>query len=536
MFKERTTHVLLFCAVVAACSAVLQYLNPGVSFYDSGYIGAILLTIFLSNDRYTWLFGGIGVALIIIAAFYPQDDLSHPQVIFQHLFSIFIVAMTTLFVIYVKRLYRSIESEQHQVTALFEHATEGIVLTDEKGKIVLTNPAALHLFEYAREDLLGQPVELLIPGRFQHNHSGYRQGFYQKPGNRAMGHGRDLFARKKDGKEFPVEVSLSYYRQKGVLFVIAFIVDITARKQSEKELLERKTQLEKITHDISRMNAELEGKVEERTLILREALQELEKSQQELHAALEKERELNEIKSRFVSMASHEFRTPLSTVLSSASLLSRYTTEDQQPFRDRHIRKIKDSVKQLNILLEDFLSLGKLEEGKVKAEPVLFDVKEFLEEIVEEMHSLAKEGQTIRCDTNGVNRFVTDKRLLKNILINLLGNAVKFSPEGATIQLSATHTPDSLTIAVRDQGIGISPEDQQHLFSSFFRGGNAVNIEGTGLGLHIVSRYLELLGGSIHLESVLDKGSTFTISLPSASNPELNDNRSEPPAGLPLQD
>ncbi|HTR32206.1 MAG TPA: PAS domain-containing sensor histidine kinase [Puia sp.] len=514
MFKERSTHVLLFCFIVAACSAVLQYLNPGVSFYDGGYIAAILLTIFLNNDRYTWLFGGISLGMIILAAFYPQEDLSHRQVLVQHLFAVFIVAMTTLFVIYVKRLYRSIESEQRQVTALFEHATEGIVLTDEKGKIVLTNPAALQLFEYAREDLIGEPVELLIPGRFHHNHDSYRQGFYQHPGNRTMGHGRDLFARKKDGREFPVEVSLSYYRQKGILFVIAFIVDITARKKSEKELLEQKTKLQKITDDISRLNTELEGKVEERTLILREALQELERSQQELHEALEKERELNEIKSRFVSMASHEFRTPLSTVLSSAALLSRYTKEDQQELRDRHIRKIKDSVKHLNTLLEDFLSLGKLEEGKVMAEPVTFDVREFLEEIVEEMRSLAKEGQTIRCDLEGANQFVSDKRLLKNILINLIGNAVKFSPDGATIQLAATQTPESLTIAVRDQGIGISPEDQQHLFSSFFRGGNALNIEGTGLGLHIVKRYLDLLGGSIRLESVLDKGSTFIIVVP----------------------
>ena len=524
MFKERSIHVLLFCFIVAACSAVLQYLNPGVSFYDGGYIAAILLTIFLSDDRYTWLFGAIGLVLIVLAAVYPQEDLSHHQIVFQHLFAVFIVAMTTLFVLYVKRLYRSIESEQRQVTALFEHATEGIVLTDEKGKIVLTNPAALQLFEYAREDLIGQPVELLIPGRFHQHHTGYRQGFYQQPGNRTMGHGRDLFARKKDGKEFPVEVSLSYYRQKGSLFVIAFVVDITARKQSEKELLERKKQLERITDDITKLNSELEGKVEERTLILREALQELEKSQQELHEALEKERELNEIKSRFVSMASHEFRTPLSTVLSSAALLSRYTQEDQQTFRDRHIRKIKDSVKHLNVLLEDFLSLGKLEEGKIRAEAAPFEVREFVEEVVEEMRSLAKEGQTIQYDLMGGNHFVSDKRLLKNILINLLGNAVKFSPEGATIDLAVSQTAGSLSIAVRDQGIGISPEDQQHLFSSFFRGGNALNIEGTGLGLHIVRRYLDLLGGAIRVESILDKGTTFIVTVPGTGVPGLPEN------------
>lgn len=514
MFKERSTHVLLFCIIVAACSGVLQYLNPGVSYFDGGYIAAILLTIFLASDRYTWLFGLVGVMLIIAAAMYPQEDLSRRQILFQHLFSLFIVGMTTLFVLYIKRLYRSIEGEQHQVTALFEHATEGIVLTDDKGTMVLLNPAALQLFGYDREDLLGQPVEMLIPKRFSQRHSSYRHGFYQTPGNRTMGHGRDLFARKKDGSEFPVEVSLSYYRQKGSMYVIAFIVDITARKQSEKELLDRKSQLEKITEDVRRLNAELEAKVEERTLVLREALQELEKSQQELHEALDKERELNEIKSRFVSMASHEFRTPLSTVLSSAALLSKYTTADQQAVRERHIRKIKDSVKHLNDLLEDFLSLGKLEEGKIVADPSPFDVKELLDETVEEMRLLAKDGQTIQCDFTGEANFVTDKRLLKNILINLLGNALKFSPDGGSIWLDVKRLPGDLALTVRDEGIGISAEDQQHLFSSFFRGGNANNIEGTGLGLHIVRRYLDLLGGSIHLESALGQGTTFRLSLP----------------------
>lgn len=508
---------MLFCVIVAACSAVLQYLNPEVSYFDGGYIAAILLTIFLGSDRYTWLFGAVGLALIIAAALYPQEDLTRRQVIFQHLFSIFIVGMTTLFVLYVKKLYRSIEGEQQQVAALFEHATEGIVLTDQKGKIVLLNPAALHLFGYTREDLLGQPIERLIPGRFNHRHTDYRKGFYDKPGNRTMGHGRDLFALKKDGGEFPVEVSLSHYRQKGSMFVIAFIVDITSRKQSERELLERKAQLEKITADIRRLNGELEGKVEERTLILREALQELEKSQQELHEALDKERQLNEIKSRFVSMASHEFRTPLSTVLSSAALLSRYTAEDQQTFRDKHIRKIKDSVKHLNDLLEDFLSLGKLEEGKVAAELAPFDLKELLDEVVEEMRSLAKDGQTIYCDFAGDRKVVSDKRLMKNIAINLLSNAVKFSPDAGSIWVAVTHGPEEVGMTVRDEGIGISPEDQQHLFTSFYRAGNAINIEGTGLGLHIVKRYLDLLGGSIGLKSGIGQGTSVHISIPEAS-------------------
>jgi PAS domain S-box-containing protein len=515
MFKEKSGHILLFCSIVTICTAVLQYLNPQYSLIDGGLIGAILLTIFLPKDGYTWLFGGISVVLIVLASFYQHDNIDRQQVVMQHAFSLLIVIMATLFVLYVKRLYRNIEAEQHQVAALFEHATEGIILTDDHGKIVLLNPAAYTLFQYDREELPGKTIDALIPQRFHATHAKDREGFYHHPGNRTMGHGRDLFARKKDGTEFPVEVSLSYYRQKQRLYVIAFIVDITQRKQSEKELIDRQDKLEHITEDVRRLNTGLEAKVEQRTLILQEALHELERSQSELSEALSKEKELNEIKSRFVSMASHEFRTPLSTVLSSAALLSRYTKTEEQENRDKHIKRIRDAVKHLNTLLEDFLSLGKLEEGKVRVEPAEFAVREFLEEVAEEMRPLAKPGQTLAFSMEDGDGFVSDKRLLKNILINLIGNALKFSAEGTEIRLDARVSPAGpLVVTVKDRGIGISAEDQQHLFSSFFRGGNALNIEGTGLGLHIVGRYAELLGGTIRLESRLGEGTSVTVEIP----------------------
>ena len=205
------------------------------------------------------------------------------------------------------------------MNALFEFATEGIILTNGRGEIILVNPEAERLFGYEKSELLRQKIELLIPQRFKERHTGYRHDFYQHPGNRKMGHGRDLFARKKDGSEFPVEVSLSTFRDKKDQYVISFIIDITQRKESERKLLQQKEQLEMVTSDIRKLNFELESKVEERTLILKDALTELERSQTELEEALNKEKELNEIKSRFVSMASHEFRTPLSTILSSCA-------------------------------------------------------------------------------------------------------------------------------------------------------------------------------------------------------------------------
>lgn len=292
----------------------------------------------------------------------------------------------------------------------------------------------------------------------------------------------------------------------GILILPAIVFVWYAKKRCRSTGSER---------DIRRLNSELEAKVEQRTTILREALQELERSQEELSKALSKEKELGEIKSRFVSMASHEFRTPLSTILSSANLLSRYTAAEDQDKRDKHIRRTKDAVKHLNELLEDFLSLGKLAEGKVKSESTPLPLREFLQDVTEEMQSLAKEGQIIHCGYAGNDTIHTDKHLLKNILINLLGNAIKFSGEGTPIHLEVGRLPDGdMAISVRDRGIGISAGDKQHLFTSFFRGANVVNIEGTGLGLTIVRSYVDLLHGRIRLDSDLGSGTLVTIELP----------------------
>ena len=404
--------------------------------------------------------------------------------------------------------------DQVHMTSLFENATEGIILTNGKGVIVVANPAAEIMFGYSKNELVKQPIEVLIPEKFKSTHHEHREGFYKKPSNRTMGHGRDLYGRKMDGSELPVEISLSHYERDSETFVIAFIVDITGRKQIENRMLQQKAELEMITEKIRQLNAELEIKVEERTLILKEALQKLEQSQEELSGALDKERQLNEIKSRFVSMASHEFRTPLTTVLSSASLISKYTSGDEQEKRDKHIQRIKKSVNNLNDILEDFLSLGKLNEGKLETLLEEINLGELIADTLDEMKAIIKKDQffelELRKDCNGF----TDKKLFRNIIINLVSNAVKFSEEGAKIVIRGNVKDGLASISVIDQGIGISDNDKEHLFSSFFRAANATNIQGTGLGLHIVKRYVDLLGGKVSVESELNKGTTVNFTIP----------------------
>ena len=475
----------------------------------------IVLTTFLPGWHTTLIVGLITMVIVtILAVVFQPGQIDPVRHLLTHLYSLCLAAFTMIMVFYYKRIQDNFNTEKTHMTSLFENATEGILLTNRKGVIVIANPAAEKMFAYGTGELKDLSIEVLIPKRFLHGHTTQREKFYHHPQNRIMGVGRDLYARRSDNSEFPVEISLTHYNLNDETFVIAFIVDITSRKEIERNLNAQREELEKVTNDIRRLNADLEGRVEERTIILKEALQKLEESQMELSASLDKEKQLNEIKSRFVSMASHEFRTPLSTILSSATLISKYQEAAEQDKREKHINRIKDSVKHLNELLEDFLSLGKLDEGKVGITTVQFSVKEFVEDITEEIRAQLKPGQQIEVHCEGQDEFITDKRMLKNILLNLLSNGIKFSSEGKTVFLETILENDQLTITVKDQGIGIPIEDQQHLFTTFFRASNVSNIQGTGLGLTIIKRYVNLLHGEIALQSVYEQGTTVSVRLP----------------------
>ena len=509
--SRRQARVFAFLAFVT--TLLFSYFFPSYIIILCGLLIVIFLSIFVNDKSSTLISGFMSAGCVGIHMLMYKNSMQIESLT-RYAFILFLILFTTSIVIYIKNLIRQMELEKSHVTSLFENATEGFVVTNNLGDIVLVNPSACRMFGYETHEIIGQKVELLIPKQYKKGHVQLRDGFYDKPQNRVMGHGRDLYGEKKSGESFPVEVSLSTYVQQNNRFVIAFIVDITHRKEIEKSIVEHQKKLERVTEEMRRLNAELEAKVEERTAILKEALQRLEQSQEELHEALDKERQLNEIKSRFVSMASHEFRTPLSTVLSSASLLAKYTQTEDQEKRNRHIEKIKGSVKHLNDLLEDFLSLGKLDEGKVGALFHSFNLHELLLDTIDEMKGLVKKDQQVRYHHTGEDMINSDKKLVKNILINLVTNAIKFSDEGRSIHVTSDVQDNRAVISVRDEGIGISPEDQGHLFSSFFRGKNAINIQGTGLGLHIVKRYLDLLGGTVSLKSEIGKGTTITFTIP----------------------
>ncbi|MFM1876189.1 MAG: hypothetical protein RL266_1926 [Bacteroidota bacterium] len=262
-----------------------------------------------------------------------------------------------------------------------------------------------------------------------------------------------------------------------------------------------------------------------RILLVEKNITEQKQAEQDMISALRKERELNEMKSRFVSMASHEFRTPLATVLSSINLVSKHAEVGNVESVNKHVSRIRNSVRNLTSILNDFLSLEKLEAGKVQFKPEDFDMCDLAASVTDEISGMTKEGQTIRldCCKNNVcsGRIVQnlDPQLIRNVLFNLLSNAVKYSKENTEIVFTV-EIGDDLVLKVQDHGMGIPQEEQQHLFERFFRAKNATNIQGTGLGLNIVQKHVDLMGGRIDFESRLNEGTTFIITLPTKKTPK----------------
>jgi PAS domain S-box-containing protein len=619
---------------------------------------------------------------------------------------------------------------------LFESAAEAIIITDLKGVIFKVNNVAEDLFAYEQDELIGQTIESLVPHDQREAHKEYQHKFTTQTRSRKMAVHQDLFAIRKNGCKFPVEVSLSAVDIGGEHYTMAIITDISVRKKmvellkNEKEKAQQyldvagtmfvildshqkvqmvnlstceyleydedeiigknwfdnflplydqertKSAFDKLINQstvegetfendvvtksgkkrtilwhnkvlkkgnesigtlssgidvteqrfaekkLKDLNIELEKRVDERSKALKESQEMykmiarnfpngvinvldkdlnyifaegmemyrqgitsetligtsflsrvkpeirkeievqllsvfsgesvdfelktegrtfliyavglhssnnevdqilmvsqnvtgLKKAEEDTLHALEKERHLNELKSRFVSMASHEFRTPLTTALNSLNLLSKYIgMPDKRERQERHIERIKASVAHLTGTLNDFLSIDKLEEGKVTIHYTHFNLTQFVEDAIEDMGGMLKSGQQIIHNHEGITEVCLDKMMLKNIFNNLLSNAVKYSPEGSKVTIETTIKDELFTVVITDQGMGISEEDQKHLFERFFRANNALEIQGTGLGLNIIKKYTEMINGEISFESTLNEGSKFTVKLP----------------------
>jgi len=542
----------------------------------------------------------------------------------------------------------SLLKEKQRFGALMDYASIGVVIIDKQLRIVLMNSCTLRMSGYTKKELAGKKIEIFIPVRFRGTYKLHLADYFKNPGREAGGSGMDLYAVKKDGTEFPAEITLGNFKTDKESFAILFISDITTRKKGENEIrklnaeLEQKvkertdelditiSQLEKqvietektkeelvqitqfqkavidssgamiiatdsngtinlfnqaaenllgykaheiigihnpsIYHDVEETNRralklskELNRNIppgfevyaaksknnqdnkQEWIYVKKDGtrfpvslsitafrnkqnvitgflgvavdISETKKNEEELKKALDRERELNEMKSRFVSTASHEFRTPLSTVLSSTYLLQKYTNTDDQPKREKHVERIISSVNLLTDILNDLLSVGKIEEGKLVPKYSHFNIREHIKKNIDELRITQKKGQKIIFNHCGKEEVWLDPSMLTHVVLNLLSNAIKFSPENSAIKVETDVSYSIMRLCVQDHGIGIPKEDQQHLFELFFRAMNATGIQGTGLGLHIVQKYTELMNGKIECFSEPGKGTRFYIEI-----------------------
>ncbi|MNK76081.1 Sensor protein FixL [compost metagenome] len=387
------------------------------------------------------------------------------------------------------------------LSAIIENAIDGIITIDDKGIIEHVNPAALKLFGFESQELVGRNVSVLMPQPDKAQHDTYIKNYHDTGKKRIIGIGREVIGQRKDGSTFPFRLGVSEVKFSDRKIYTGFIHDLSKLKEDEAR--------------IKSYTEELEDKIRDRTRDLVKLVAELESAKEHVNALFIKEKELNQLKTRFVSMASHEFRTPLSSIQLSATLIDKYTPKQDTENIEKHTGKIKNAVGNLTTILNDFLSLEKLEAGKVEVNPTWFNIVSFAEEIVEEMQLISKQDQHIIYEHQGVSAQVyLDINLLKNSIINLISNAVKYSGENTMIQFNSILKDDELIIEIKDNGIGIPETDLHNLFEPFFRAHNTGSIPGTGLGLNIVKRYASLMNGTVSCESAQNIGTTFLLKFP----------------------
>ncbi|MFI1745499.1 PAS domain-containing sensor histidine kinase [Thalassobellus sediminis] len=406
------------------------------------------------------------------------------------------------------------QSEDNVFNVLFEAVSEGVIVVDKHQKIVATNKSSESMFGYTKEELYNQHLNVLIPKTYHSNHGAHFDGFMEKKESRKMGRGRDLYGARKDGAVFPVEAGLNPLEINGDTFIMTLVIDISIRKQQELELLELNTKLEKKV--LERTN-ELTNTVEKLKIVNGERDAEIKKrieAQDKISDALKREKELNELKTKFLSLVSHEFKTPLSGILTSSMLLSKYKLSEQQERRDKHIKTISDKVHYLNNILNDFLSIEKLETGKMNYKLTTFKLSKVVNEVVYNANMLLKDGQVINYPENIDDMSLhQDEKIIELALSNLVNNAIKYSSENTIVDIDVKQDKTHTTFKIKDNGIGIPLKDQKSIFNRYFRAENALLAQGTGIGLNIVKSHLENLGGTISFVSEENKGSIFTIIL-----------------------
>jgi PAS domain S-box-containing protein len=381
------------------------------------------------------------------------------------------------------------KAAEERFRSVVEAAPSGMAMVDDTGKIIMVNAETERLFGYKREELIGQSVEIFVPPRFRQRHPHSRQGYQAAPQVRSMGAGRDLYGLRKDGSEFPVEIGLNPISTPAGMSTLTTILDITARKQAEEAL--------RAAHNT------LEAKVVERTMALEATYLQL--------------KEVDRLKSEFLATMSHELRTPLNSIIGFTGILLQELPGPLNEEQHKQLSMVYASGKHLLGLISDLLDLSRIESGKVEVEHKPVNLEEVVTDVCNTIGPLARQKK-LHLKTEFLTPLpviTSDRKRIFQVLLNLAGNAVKFTDQGE-VKITGAHQNGLIKLTVSDTGIGIKPENFPTLFEAFRQidGSSQRRYEGAGLGLHLSKRLVELLGGGIEAESEYGRGSQFSFTLP----------------------
>jgi len=372
-----------------------------------------------------------------------------------------------------EEMNRRLQKEETKFRGLLEAAPDAMIIVNAEGKIVLLNAQAEKLFGYTREELLGNRIDILVPDSVRAHHPGLRNDYVKDPHTRPMGAGLDLNARRKDGTEFPVEISLSPMESEDGRLVTAAIRDVTERKRHAEEL-------EKLREEAE---------------------------------------EANRLKSEFLANMSHELRTPLNSVIGFSEIIHDSKAGPVTADQKEYLGDILGSANHLLRLINDILDLAKIEAGKIQFHPERVMLEELTQEVCSSLRTAADDKKivmSVDIDPT-LGALQSDPGRLKQVLYNYLSNALKFTPDGGKVQVRGRpEGKDYFHVSVEDTGLGILPTDLRRLFVAFQQldASSSKKFQGTGLGLALTKKIIEAQGGHVGVDSTPGKGTIFYAVLP----------------------
>lgn len=466
----------LLLIIVILASAVVFFIDIQLPLGVSGgipYELFVMATYWTKRKRYTVGAGILATILIVVGFILSEFSGFILMSVANRVMSIIVIWASVWFVNNYKTSLGEIQKSEKRISALFEAATEGIIISDMDGKIVMVNKKAEKLFGYSRKELIGQQIEVLIPERFKTRHQHHRRQYYDHPEPRPMGQGLNLHALPKDGQKFPVEISLNYFETDEGKFVISYIVDISQRKIAENKLIKAHKELKQKAIELKQSNEELE---------------------------------------QFAYVASHDLQEPLRMVASYTQLLARRYKDKLDEDANDFINYAVDGAERMQQLLNDLLQFSRV---GTRAKPFKkIETKQAIADALQNLERLIEENEAKITIASELPTLSVDKLQLTQLFQNLIHNAIKFKGEDRPkIRIGATEHKKSWEFSVSDNGMGIDPKYQDRIFVIFQRLHNREAYDGSGIGLAICKKIVERHGGKIWIDSTPGKGTTiyFTI-------------------------